>query len=71
MLEEVGLAGALQVRLETVEARAGLKTKFELKEERQLARSIETELYAVALEALYNTLKHAQAEPRHRQTRAR
>jgi PAS domain S-box-containing protein len=62
VLEEVGLAGALQVRLEKVEERAGLKTKFELKGERLLARSVETELYAVALEALYNTLKHAQAE---------
>jgi signal transduction histidine kinase len=62
VLEEVGLAGALQVRLESVEERAGLKTKYELKGERPLPLSVETELYAVALEALFNTLKHAQAE---------
>ncbi len=62
LLEQEGLAGALRVRLESVEGRAGLKTKFEAKGERPLSPLVEAELYAVALEALNNALKHAQAE---------
>jgi len=62
VLEDVGLAGALQERLELVETRAGLKTHFEVKRERALKRQLEVELYAVALEALNNSLKHSQAE---------
>ena len=62
VLDEVGLVGALQTRLETVEIRSGLKTKIEVKGEEKLDQSIETELYAIAMEALNNSLKHAQAE---------
>ncbi len=62
VLEEVGLAGALQERLELVEARVGLKTHFEVKRERALPRQMEAELYAVAMEALNNSLKHSQAQ---------
>jgi signal transduction histidine kinase len=62
LLEKEGLAGALSARLESVEGRAGLKTEFEVQGEPPLSPTVEAELYAVALEALNNTLKHAQAE---------
>jgi signal transduction histidine kinase len=62
LLEKEGLAAALRARLETVEARAGLRTEFEAVAERPLSPLVEAELYAVAREALNNVLKHAQAE---------
>jgi signal transduction histidine kinase len=61
LLEQLGLAGALRARLESVEARAGFKTEFEAKGERPLSPLVEAELYAVAQEVLNNALKHAQA----------
>ena len=61
LLEE-GLAGALRARLESVEARAGLTTEFEAMAERPLSPAVESELYAVAREALNNALRHAQAD---------
>jgi PAS domain S-box-containing protein len=62
LLEQEGLTGALRARLERVEARAGLKTEFEVVAERPLSPSVEAELYAVAQESLNNALKHAQAD---------
>jgi signal transduction histidine kinase len=62
LLDQAGLAGALRARVESVEARAGFKTEFEAKGERPMSHSVEAELYAVALEVLNNTLKHAQAK---------
>jgi signal transduction histidine kinase len=62
LLEQEGLAGALRARLEMVEGRVGLKTKFEAVAERPLSSPVEAELYAVAREALNNALKHAQAD---------
>jgi PAS domain S-box-containing protein len=62
LLEQEGLAGALRARLGSVEGRAGLRTRFDVQGESPLSPTVEAELYAVALEALNNTLKHARAE---------
>lgn len=61
ILEEAGLVGALQARLEAVEARSGFQTAFQVEGERYLSPSVEAELYRVAQEALNNVIKHAQA----------
>ncbi len=63
LLEEEGLAAALQTRLEAVERRSGLETelKVEGEENSQLPPKIEDGLYRIAQEALNNALKHAQA----------
>ena len=62
ILEEAGLVGALQVRLEAVEARSGFQTAFQVEGERCLSPFVEAELYRVAQEALNNVIKHAQAK---------
>ena len=62
LLEEAGLAGALQSRLESVEGRVGVATELEVAAEKSLSANIEAELYAVSMEALNNVLKHAQAD---------
>jgi signal transduction histidine kinase/ligand-binding sensor domain-containing protein len=61
ILEQEGLVAALQARLQAVEGRAGLKTKFKTNLEERLPPNVEEGLYRVALEALNNALKHAQA----------
>jgi signal transduction histidine kinase len=61
-LEEEGLAAALQVRLASVETRAGLQTEMHVEGERRLPLSVEEELYWIAQEALNNVVKHAQAK---------
>ncbi|HDH09943.1 MAG TPA: sensor histidine kinase, partial [Chloroflexi bacterium] len=60
-LEQVGLAAALQARLEAVEGRAGLETELRVEGEGRLPPEIEEGLYRIAQEALNNALKHAQA----------
>jgi signal transduction histidine kinase len=62
ILEEAGLVGALQARLEAVEVRSGFRTAFQVEGERCLPPSVEAELYRVTQEALNNVLKHAQAK---------
>src|SRR5438128_8051929 len=64
LLQEQGLATALQARLKAVETRAGLLTDFESNgtDLRRLAPEMEQELYRLAQEALNNILKHAHAE---------
>jgi signal transduction histidine kinase len=62
ILEEQGLASALQVRLSSVESRAGLSTEMVVEKNRRLPLNLEEELYRIALEALNNTVKHARAE---------
>ena len=61
VLEEEGLAAALQVRLLSVEERAGLKTDLQVKLEGELRHFVEDGLYRIAQEALNNALKHARA----------
>lgn len=62
ILEEEGLASALKERLDLVEARTGFSTNMRVVAERQVDPSIEAELYAIAMEALNNALKHSRAE---------
>jgi signal transduction histidine kinase len=61
VLEELGLVAALQARLQAVEGRAGLRTEFKTNLEERPPPDVEEGLYRIALEALNNALKHAQA----------
>jgi PAS domain S-box-containing protein len=60
-LERDGLAGAVQQRLDAVEGRAGVETRLLVEKDGQLAAPVEEALYRIAVEALNNTLKHAEA----------
>jgi signal transduction histidine kinase len=61
VLQREGLVGALQLRLDAVEKRAGLDAHLLVEGEVELPASVEEELYRIAQEALNNTLKHAAA----------
>jgi signal transduction histidine kinase len=61
-LEEHGLVGALQQRLDTVESRAGIKARLETEGPLDLDSGVQEALYRIALEALNNALKHTKAE---------
>ena len=61
ILEQEGLVAALQVRLDAVEARAGLQTELRVVGEEQLPYAVAEALYRIAQEALNNVLKHAYA----------
>jgi nitrate/nitrite-specific signal transduction histidine kinase len=61
VLESEGLSAALNARLESVEARAGLKTEIFIDGVQKLSPSIEEEFYWISQEVLNNTLKHAKA----------
>jgi signal transduction histidine kinase/ligand-binding sensor domain-containing protein len=61
ILEQEGLAAALEARLEAVEERVGLKTQLILEGEVDLPHDLQEGLYRIALEALNNVLRHAQA----------
>lgn len=62
-LADAGLVGALQQRLEAVEGRSGVHTRFlvEPSGDVELPAELEEELYRITQEALNNTLKHANA----------
>jgi PAS domain S-box-containing protein len=62
VLEEEGLVAALQARLAAVESRARLQTEIRVTGERRLPISVEKELFRIALEALNNVIKHANAQ---------
>ncbi len=62
VLEGQGLAASLRIRLAAVENRAGLQTEMHVDGARLLPLAIEEELYRIALEALNNVVKHAQAQ---------
>jgi signal transduction histidine kinase len=61
-LEEEGLIAALQARLAAVESRARLQTEIRVEGERRIPLAVEEELFRIALEALNNVVKHANAE---------
>jgi PAS domain S-box-containing protein len=63
VLEKVGLVAALQARLDSVEARGGTQTEFQVEgTPDQALRQVEDELYHIAHEALNNVLKHSHAK---------
>jgi signal transduction histidine kinase len=62
VLEEAGLAGAVQHRLEAVEQRANIDTELVIDGDLPpLSPLFEEQLYNIAQEALNNALRHAQA----------
>jgi signal transduction histidine kinase len=61
ILEQEGLVRALSIRLDTVERRVGIKVQFQADEFVRLSKHVEGELYRIAIEALNNALKHAEA----------
>jgi signal transduction histidine kinase len=61
VLEQEGLAAALQARLRTVEGRVGLATALTVEGDGRLPPAVEGELDRITQEALNNALKHAQA----------
>ena len=60
-LEDAGLISALQHRLDAVEKRSGVRTRLILDREYRLPANIENALFPVAIEALNNAIKHANA----------
>jgi signal transduction histidine kinase len=60
-LESVGLVGALQHRLDAVEARAGVEARLLVEGAVQAPPLMEEDLYRIAEQALNNTLRHAAA----------
>ncbi len=61
ILAEKGLAGALELRLDSVERRLGIKVDYQVEGELELPDGVAEALYQAALEALNNALKHAHA----------
>lgn len=61
ILDEQGLAAALQSRLDAVESRAGVKALLSVDGNFHLTTEQESELYRIAQEALNNAVKHAHA----------
>jgi signal transduction histidine kinase len=59
VLRREGLVGALQLRLDAVEKRAGVDARLLVAGEIELPAPVEEALYRIAQEALNNALKHA------------
>ncbi len=60
-LDQDGLTGALQQRLDSVEKRVGVKAHLQVEPSFKLPATVEEGLYRIALEALNNALNHAAA----------
>ncbi len=63
-LQKMGLAGAIQARLQAVETRGGMQAELQqegVEYAPLLAQGVQEELYHIAQEALNNTLKHSHA----------
>lgn len=60
-LEQVGLIGALQKRLDAVEQRLGISARVVMEDFIEIPAPVEEELYRIAQEALNNSLKHSKA----------
>lgn len=61
-LEEEGLLGALQKRLDSVEQRSGVKSELNVTGDVKLTPLMEEGLYRIAQEALNNSLKYSSAQ---------
>jgi PAS domain S-box-containing protein len=61
-LEQKGLVGALQQRIDAVEGRAGIQARLLVEGEIEPEPYIEEALYRIGQEALNNALKHASAD---------
>jgi PAS domain S-box-containing protein len=64
-VQEIGLAGALQARLQAVEARSGMHAELQVDgavDEALIPLHVQAEIYHIVQEALNNVLKHARAE---------
>jgi len=61
VLDREGLAGALRHRLDAVETRVGIEAHLSVDGVTALSQQTESELYRIAVEALNNALKYAQA----------
>jgi signal transduction histidine kinase len=61
-LEEEGLLGALQKRLDSVEQRSGVKSELNVSGDVKLSPVMEEGLYRIAQEALNNSLKYSSAQ---------
>ncbi len=64
-LDKGGLSGALQIRLDAVESRGGMKADLQVEGTENIEPRARQELYQVAQEALNNALKHARAQSVH------
>ncbi|MFA9403857.1 MAG: two-component regulator propeller domain-containing protein, partial [Anaerolineales bacterium] len=62
VLEKEGLVGAIQKRLDSVENRAGMETRLVGDPQVTMPDEVSEDLYAIALEALNNVLKHAESD---------
>lgn len=61
-LEQEGLVGALQKRIDAVEKRVGIEARVIMEDYIELTTPVEDGLYRIAQEALNNALKYAEAE---------
>lgn len=61
VLEQEGLLGALQQRVDAVEGRAGVVARLRVEGSLDLPPEVQDGLYRIALEALNNSLKHSGA----------
>jgi PAS domain S-box-containing protein len=62
MLQKEGLVAALQASLEAIETRTGLETELITDGVHRLPRAVEAQLYRIAMEALNNLVRYAQAK---------
>jgi signal transduction histidine kinase len=60
-LENIGVAKALEQRLNTVECRAGIEAALSVEGSINLSPEMEQEIYRIAIEGLNNSLKHSAA----------
>jgi PAS domain S-box-containing protein len=61
-LQKEGLVAALKASLEIIETRTGLETELKTDGIHRLPRSVEAQLYRIAMEALNNLVRYAQAK---------
>jgi signal transduction histidine kinase len=62
MLQKEGLIAALQASLEAIETRTGLETELKTDGFQRFPRAVEAQLYRIAMEALNNLVRYAQAK---------